>query len=173
MPVRRDVLLLGGVGLAAAVAGAVFGPVLLRSRSGAGQLLSASFPDAAGRPHSLSEWLGRPVLFNFWATWCVPCREEVPLLVDFHRKHAANGVQVVGICADQVVKMLEFAGTYKIGYPMLVADAGVFPLLRKIGNELGALPYSIFLDRNGAVAYTKTGAVTEAELERVLASMMG
>jgi thiol-disulfide isomerase/thioredoxin len=173
MPVRRDLLLFGGVGLAAAVAGAVLGPMALQSQSAAGRLLSASFPDAAGRPRRLGEWLGRPVLFNFWATWCAPCREEVPLLVDFRATHSTQGVEVVGICADQAVKMLEFAAIYKISYPLLVADAAVFELLRKIGNAAAALPYSLFVDPKGTVAYTKAGAVTREDLEKVLAAMMG
>jgi thiol-disulfide isomerase/thioredoxin len=172
MPVRRDLLVFGGVGLAAAVAGAALAPMALQWQSAAGQLLSASFPDAAGRPHRLSDWLGRPVLFNFWATWCAPCREEVPLLVDFRAKHVLQGVEIVGICADQVVKMLEFAAIYKINYPLLVADAPVFELLRKIGNAAGALPYSVFVDPKGTIAYTRAGAVTRADLDKVLAAML-
>jgi|SRR3954469_12805069 thiol-disulfide isomerase/thioredoxin len=172
MPTRRELLLFGAVGIAAAVAGAVLGPMALHSRSAASRLLAASFPDAAGRAHRLSDWLGRPVLFNFWATWCAPCREEVPLLVDFRAKHSPQSVEVVGICADQAVKMLEFSAIYKISYPLLVADAGVFDLLRRIGNAAGALPYSVFLDPKGTIAYSKAGAVTRLELEKVLAGMM-
>ena len=140
-------MVLGGIGLAAAVAGAFFGPLAVQFGSGAADLLSASFPDAAGRPQRLNQWLGKPVVVNFWATWCAPCLEEVPLLVDFHRHYASKGVEVVGICADQVVKMLEFASSYKIGYTLLVADASVFTLLRKIGNSPGVLPYSVVVDR--------------------------
>jgi thiol-disulfide isomerase/thioredoxin len=173
MPARREVLLFGGIGIAAAATGALLAPLVLQSTTAAGELLSATFPDAAGRPHRLREWLGKPVLFNFWATWCVPCREEVPLLVDFHGKHASKGVEVVGICADQAVKMLEFAAAYRIPYELLVADAGVFQLLRKLGNGAGALPYSVFLDRKGAIAYSRLGAVNAQDLERVLASIMG
>src|SRR5882762_2264683 len=131
MPGRREYLLLGGVAVAAAAAGTLVGPFALQSASGVAELLAASFPDAAGRPHRLKEWLGMPVVFNFWATWCIPCREEVPLLMDFHRKYRRKGAEVVGICADQVVKMLEFSSSYGITYPLLVADAGVFDLLRK------------------------------------------
>lgn len=173
MPSRRDALVLAAVGGAAAVAGALLGPVALQFSSGASELLSASFPDAAGRPQRLGQWLGRPIVANFWATWCVPCLEEVPLLVEFHRKHAAKGVQMVGICADQVAKMLEFAKTYRMEYTLLVADASVFTLLKKIGNPAGALPYSVVLDRKGSMAYQRAGAVKAGELEKVVEPMLG
>ena len=172
MPSRRELLALGIAGVAAAAAGVFLAPLAFRSASGASRLLAATFPDAAGRPHSLKEWLGRPVVFNFWATWCVPCREEVPLLVDFHGKFRGKGGEVVGICADQVVKMLEFSSAYRVTYPLLVADAGVFELLRDLGNRAGALPYTVVLDRSGTIAYTRVGALKAGELEAVTGPMM-
>ena len=173
MPTRREALVLGGVGLAAAVAGALLGPMALQLSSGASELLSASFPDAAGRPQRLNQWLGKPIVLNFWATWCAPCREEIPILVDFHQKYVGKGVEVVGICADQVVKMLEFASAYQMAYTLLVADANVFSLLRKIGNPAGALPYSIVLDRKGGMAYRHIGALKAGELQKVVDPILG
>ena len=173
MPGKREVLVLGGVGLAAAVAGAFLGPMALQVGSGASELLSASFPDAAGRPQRLNQWLGKPLVLNFWATWCAPCREEVPLLVEFHGRYAPKGVELVGICADQVVKMLEFASDYRIGYVLLVADASVFTLLRKIGDPAGALPYSVVVDRKGTVAYRRAGAFRSGELEKIVDPILG
>jgi thiol-disulfide isomerase/thioredoxin len=170
---RREVLVLGGVGLAAAVVGAFLGPVALQFGSGASDLLAASFPDAAGRPQRLNQWRGKPLVLNFWATWCAPCREEVPLLVEFHREYAAKGVEMVGICADQAVKMLEFASIYKMRYTLLVADASVFTLLRKIGDPAGALPYSVVLDRKGAVVYRHAGALKHGELEKIVDPILG
>jgi thiol-disulfide isomerase/thioredoxin len=166
-------LVLGGVGVAAAALGALLGPMAVQFSSGASELLSTSFPDAAGRSQRIGQWLGRPIVVNFWATWCAPCLAEVPLLVDFHRKYAAKGVQMVGICADQVVKMLEFSKKYRMEYTLLVADASVFALLKKIGNSAGALPYSVVLDRRGAIAYQCVGAVKAGELEKVVEPMLG
>ncbi|MCD6042798.1 MAG: thioredoxin, partial [Burkholderiales bacterium] len=78
---RRELLVLGGTGLAAAAAGALVGVLTLQSRSGAAELLAARFEDLEGRGRRLIDWRGRALLCNFWATWCAPCREEVPLLI--------------------------------------------------------------------------------------------
>ena len=107
-----------------------------------------------------------------WPVAALAVLEEVPLLVDFRAKHAARGVEVVGICADQAVKMLEFSSAYRMTYPLLVADASVFELLRDLGNRAGALPYTLVLDRSGTIAHTRLGALKPGELEAVTGPMM-
>src|SRR6266850_1957030 len=105
MPARREVLALAGVGLAAAAAGAVLGPFALQSQSGASALLSTTFPDLAGQPRRLRDWSGKVAACNFWATWCAPCREEVPLLIALYEKYRQKGFEVVGIGIDPVAKI--------------------------------------------------------------------
>src|SRR6267142_7256415 len=112
-PDRREILALAGAGLAAAVAGAVLGPVALQSRSGASALLSTIFPDLAGQPRRLREWSGKVAACNFWATWCAPCREEIPLLITLYDKYRRKGFEVVGIGIDPVAKIDEFAANFK------------------------------------------------------------
>src|SRR5688500_1602392 len=95
---RRDALLRGAACVAAAAAGGSgAGALALQSRSGAADLLAARFPDLEGRVHRLLDWRGRVLLCNFWATWCAPCREEVPILVSAKQHWAAYGFEVVGI----------------------------------------------------------------------------
>ena len=170
---RRDALILGGVGLAAAALGGVAGVIALQSGSGAAELLAAPFRDLEGRPRRLLDWQGRGLLCNFWATWCAPCREEVPLLVAARRGLSSNGPEIVGIGIDSVDKIREFSAIYKINYPLLVGDATALSVLRSLGNRAGGLPYTVALDRTGALVQRRLGALSEAELRQVLASLIG
>jgi thiol-disulfide isomerase/thioredoxin len=170
---RREALILGAVGAAAAAAGGFAGVLALQSRSGAADLLAARFTDLEGQPRRLLEWRGRALLCNFWATWCEPCREEVPLLVAAKQKSDPNRVEIVGIGIDSASKIREFSSIYKINYPLFVADAGAISLLRVLGNKGGGLPYTVALDRSGALVDTRLGALKEDELRKILASLLG
>ena len=161
---------MGGVSVAAAVAGATAGALLLQSRSGAAKLLSASFLDLDGKARRLRDWQGTALLCNFWATWCAPCREEIPLLVAARQQGLPERSEIVGIALDNAANVRDFAAKYRIRYPLLVGDAGAIDLLRELGNQAGALPYTVALDRTGAVAWRHLGAVKEPELRKVLDS---
>jgi len=174
MPIgRREALILAGVGGAAAAAGGLAGALALQSRSGAADLLAARFLDLEGRSRQLLEWRGRALLCNFWATWCAPCLEEVPLLVAAKQKLPTNVAEIVGIAVDSVDKISEFSSKYRINYPLLVADATALGLLRRLGNQSGGLPYTVALDRSGSLVQRHLGALTEADLRKVLASLVG
>jgi len=170
---RRDALLLGAAGAAAAVAGAIAGALALQSRSGAAELLAARYPDTEGRVRRLLDWRGTVLLCNFWATWCAPCREEVPMLVAAKQQWASRGFEVVGIGIDSADKIREFSKTYRINYPVLIADGSALELLRKLGNRGGGLPYSVVLDRTGSIAQRHLGPLTAEDLRRVLESLFG
>lgn len=169
---RRNALLYGGAAVGAAAAGIVAGPLVLQDRSGAAALLSTVFPDLHGQARRLLEWRGRVALVNFWATWCEPCREEIPILISTSKKHAAAGFEVVGIAIDTVVKIREYAAKFGISYPILVGDMRAIDLLRQLGNPAGALPYTVALDRAGAVAGRKLGAYRPAELEQAVTVLL-
>ena len=166
---RRELLVLGGAGAAALVAGGIVGALAIQSASGAGKLLSASFSDLSGRSRRLSEWQGGVVLFNFWATWCAPCREEMPLLDAATQKYR---FPVVGIGIDSAAKIREFAANYRIRYEMLVAGADAIQLMKDLGNSAGGLPFSLLLDRRGRVAHRKLGPLAEAELQEIVTPLL-
>ena len=173
MPRRRDALILGGAGLVAAAAGAVVGAFTLQAGSGAAELLGARFLDLEGRPRRLIDWSGRALLCNFWATWCAPCREEIPLLVAAKQKAPPSRLELVGIAIDSVDKVREFSANYRINYPVLVGDASTIGLLRSLGNGGGGLPYTLALDPSGAIVQRHLGALTEADLRQVVARLSG
>jgi thiol-disulfide isomerase/thioredoxin len=166
---RREALVLGAAGAAALAAGGIVGALAIQSASGAGKLLSASFSDLSGRPRRLGEWQGRVVLFNFWATWCAPCREEMPLLDAGARKY---GFSVVGIGIDSAAKVREFAANYGIRYEMLVAGVEAIQLMKDLGNVSGGLPFTLVLDRRGRVAQRKLGPFSVPELEGIVTPLL-
>jgi thiol-disulfide isomerase/thioredoxin len=170
---RRQLLALGGVGVAAAVAGALVGGLGLQSSSGAAKLLDHSFHDLDGRATRLRDWRSRVLLCNFWATWCAPCREEIPLLLAVRRQYAANGLEVAGIGIDHVDKLQNFAKEYSMAYPVLVAAENSSELLRLLGDNAAALPYSVLFDAKRRVTYRKLGAWSRPELEREIRAAIG
>lgn len=171
-PRRRNVLILGTVAAAAAVAGGVAGVLALQSRTGTAELLSARFPDLSGQSRRLSDWQGRALLCNFWASWCAPCREELPLLDAAHREYAANGLQIVGIAIDRAENVHEYLKSIKIGYPVLIAEGSAINLMRRLGNRNGALPFTVTVDRAGRMRQRKLGAYSAAELNAELAALL-
>lgn len=133
------------------------------------QTVEFRFPDLDGKPRAAGEWRGRTVLLNFWATWCPPCREEIPLLLAAHERYAARGFEVVGIAVDQADAVLAYSESMGIGYPILIGDDDqVSSLMAKLGNRTGGLPYSVLLSPKGDVLSSKGGSYSEAELVRAI-----
>ncbi len=168
---RREALILGAAGLAAAGAGFIAGPLLLQIGEGNGAsraLFAASFVDLSGKPRRLAEWQGRAVLVNFWATWCAPCRDEIPLLVAARQKFGPAGVEIVGIAIDNTAKVFEFTKTLPISYPVLIAEADGLDLMRQLGNSSGGLPYTVVADRRGTLVHRKLGALKQGDLDAIL-----
>lgn len=163
---------MAGVGVAAVVAGVLLGSPQADSPSGVAALRSARLTDLSGKPRWLSEWGGRILVVNFWATWCPPCREEIPALVRARDKLFSSGVEFVGIAIDHAVKVSEFARIIQISYPLLIADAFGLDLVRKLGNPTGGLPFTLVLDRQGEVVHRNLGAVTQEQIEGQLLRLL-
>ncbi|MGE5150016.1 MAG: TlpA family protein disulfide reductase [Rhodospirillaceae bacterium] len=170
---RRELLALGGIGAAAAVAGAVIGTLGLHSTSAANALLAYPFQQLDGRSTRLRDWHQRLILCNFWATWCAPCREEVPLLVAAKQQFLDNGLEIAGIGVDLASKLQQFSSQYAINYPVLTSTGDMSALMRELGDGPGALPYSVLLDHKRRIAYRKLGAWTKTELDREIRAAMG
>lgn len=168
---RREALILVAAGVASAAAGFLAGPVLLRSPGETQALRAAELVDLAGKPRRLSEWQGRVLVCNFWATWCAPCREEIPLLMAGKEKYGSSGVEIIGIAIDNAHKVVEFTRTVPISYTILLAETTGLGLMRELGNNSGGLPYTVFLDRQGRLAHRKLGVLKRGELDSILDPM--
>jgi thiol-disulfide isomerase/thioredoxin len=131
-----------------------------------------SFPDLSGQPATIAGWRGKVVVVNFWASWCAPCREEIPGLLSLQRKYAGNGLQVVGIAVDSVDNSKSAAAALGIAYPVLIGGLGSIELTRQLGNKAGALPYTVILDRDGRLVATHLGLISEAKLEQLLRPLL-
>jgi thiol-disulfide isomerase/thioredoxin len=125
----------------------------------------------AGREQALEQWRGKVLVVNFWATWCAPCREEIPDFVRLQDELGAKGLQFVGIAIDQADKVGQFQKEFSINYPLLIGGYGAIELSRALGNRLGALPFTALVGRDGDVAYVHMGPLKEAQL-RALANKL-
>jgi thiol-disulfide isomerase/thioredoxin len=164
-----------GVYLAVAVVAGTAGFYLSRgsltspvAEDAAQRLMSASLSDPNGNSQTLSQWRGKVLVVNFWATWCAPCREEIPTLMRVQHKYASNGVQFVGIAIDDVSKVRDYATEMRIDYALLIGGMETLGVARDLGDRAGVLPYTVVLDRAGKMVYAHAGALTEASLDAVL-----
>lgn len=129
-------------------------------------LFAAQLMDLDGQPAVLSALRGKPLVVNFWARWCGPCKEEIPDLVRANAKYKARGLTVVGIgLDDQIGSVRDFVKAYDIDYKILLARDEGIPLLRAVGNDAAALPYTLVIDRRGKVVAHKLGIMSEADMD--------
>ena len=135
-------------------------------------LLALALPDLQNKVQSLSQWRGKVLVVNFWATWCAPCREEIPIFVKMQEKYRDQGLQFVGISIDQADKTSEFSSNFKINYPSLIGTFDTMEISRRAGNDKRVLPYTVILDRKGQIAATELGGLTEPKLEFLLKSLL-
>jgi len=134
----------------------------------------AKRPDAElrrldGGTAKLSDFDGRPLLINFWATWCPPCIEELPLLDALHQRSDADGLQVIGIALDDPAEVERFLGDLPVEFPMFLAQPGRVDLSTTLGNANSVLPYSVLIDAEGRIAKRKFGAFSESSLREWVA----
>jgi len=130
-----------------------------------------SLSDASGTAVDADDFDGQPLLLNFWATWCAPCVEEMPMLAELQRSHVQNGLQVVGIAVDEPERAQAFARDLGLEYPLLFGLGEAMLVGREYGNASGMLPYSVLVDAGGTVRWTHLGALDRAVLEERIAKL--
>lgn len=127
-----------------------------------------TLPTLAGGTANLSELRGKLVLVNFWATWCAPCLQEIPLLVEMQSRYATRGLQILGPALDDPEQVRAAQPRLKIQYPILIGDTQVTQAMDALGDTLGALPFSVLIAPDGYVVQRKHGEFEREELIRLI-----
>jgi thiol-disulfide isomerase/thioredoxin len=165
---RRRWLVAGVAALAGAAGG---GLAWWRNRPGAAddeavqRMWGLAFDQPQGGTLAMASLKGKPLLVNFWATWCPPCVEEMPLLDAFYREHAAKGWQVVGLAIDQPSSVRTFLQRTRVTFPIGLAGLEGTELTRSLGNQTGGLPFTVVLGPDGSVRERRMGQVTARDLK--------
>jgi thiol-disulfide isomerase/thioredoxin len=127
-----------------------------------------SLKDLTGKAVQISAWSGKSLVINFWATWCAPCRREIPLLKTIAAEWAGRDLKVVGIAVDYPDKVRDFAGQFKIDYPVLIGDQDALDIAAKFGMASPAFPFTVFTDRRGEIVALFLGELHRPQVDFIL-----
>ncbi len=131
-----------------------------------------SLPDMDGVQRKLTEWDGKVLVINFWATWCPPCRKETPAFVELQEKYGAQGLQFIGVAIDEKDNVEDFADTYGVNYPMLLGDLDAINTSKQYGNRFGTLPYTVIVDRKGKINFIQRGELLKTTAEEKIKALL-
>ena len=165
-------LMLGAAGVAACAAGAFGGRWWYTRGNVPGEeakLMAASFESLDGSTVPMKTWQGKTMVINFWATWCGPCREEMPEFVKAQSEFAGKGLQFVGIAVDRREPVVRFAKELAINYPILLADAAWLDAVKTMGNPQGVLPFTMVISPRNEVMLRRVGKLKYGEIAAMFA----
>jgi thiol-disulfide isomerase/thioredoxin len=137
------------------------------------RLPAFTLADRDGKPTPSSTWRGKSLILNFWATWCAPCRREIPLLATLHEQWSGRGVEVVGVAVDYRDKVAAFAADLKIRYPILVGEQDALDLATRLGVESPVFPFTVFTDEQGEVVTLYLGELHAPQANLILSMVEG
>lgn len=138
------------------------------SEAAVAQLMTLTFLTPEGQTRKLADWQGKVLVINFWATWCPPCREEMPELSRVQDQYGPAGIQLLGVAIDETANVVEFSKKTPVTYPLLIAPAELPGLFAKLGNQQQGLPFTIIVGRDGKLRSSHLGRLSEEYLGKLL-----
>ncbi len=131
--------------------------------------------DLDGLPREIGEWDGHPLIVNFWASWCLPCRREIPAFIELQKRYGPEGLRFIGIAVDERPAVRTYAEGLGIefNYPVLVGTEEAIEVARDYGNEAGILPYTVAIDRSGRIVQVQFGEFPLKDIEALIESLIG
>lgn len=130
--------------------------------------ISYTFIDLQENSHKLEEWKGKWVILNFWATWCQPCREEIPSFIKLQSEFQNNNLQVIGIAIDQITDVNQFVKNYVFNYPILIGQDEAISLAVQLGNQRQGLPFTVLISPSGKVLNRHLGVISSQQLQEFI-----
>lgn len=131
-----------------------------------------NLPDLSGHQRTISEWQGKILVINFWATWCPPCRKEIPDFIALQQKYADKNVQFIGIALEDKESVAEYIATTKVNYPILLGGDNGIALAQQLGNNVGAVPYTLIVNRQGQIIYRHPGELSKEQILDVITPLL-
>ena len=141
-------------------------------QTGATALPDFALPDVSGKLHNVSEWQGKIRVINFWATWCSPCRKEIPEFIALQEQYADKGLQFIGIAIDDQESVEKYLASININYPMLIGDLTGIALAHQLGNNIDAVPFTLVVNRQGQTIHRHPGDFSKEQIMEVITPLL-
>jgi thiol-disulfide isomerase/thioredoxin len=178
----KQILIYAGIALLAVTAGLLLRGQLIGgspstvsesvATKGSEAIFAAVLPDLQGTSQRISQWRGKVLVVNFWASWCEPCRKEIPEFIEIQNQFRDQGLVFVGIAVDQPQKAAAFSQDIGINYPVLTGGMEAMSLAEAAGNRQGALPFTVIIDRSGKIISTHLGLLSRSKLEATIKPLL-
>jgi len=128
--------------------------------------------DLEDKVRDVKEWDGNVLMINFWATWCPPCRKEMPAFIELQEKYKDKGFTIIGVALDEKQAVIDFTEPMGMNYPILLGEQQGMPLTTAYGNRLGVLPFTVIVDRHGNIIHRKRSEITFPQAEAMIKPLL-
>lgn len=141
-------------------------------KPGISTLPAFNLPDLSGHQHNISEWRGKILVINFWATWCPPCLKEIPDFIALQQQYSDKNVQFIGIALEDKEPVAEYLAAAKINYPILLGGDNGITLAHQLGDSVDAVPYTLIVDRQGQIVHRHPGELSKQQITQLITPLL-